>query len=143
MKKVLAVGLVTLLVSLMPVVPASATAPQHFSLVKVCDYAPDECGVQDATGPFAVLKGGVVKYLGPNVGTPNAHGLLKINSEVLLVSADGNSTLSGHFVFSGDQGHFTLYDGKGALTGITAQGSIGTISWEGWLFSLDGVYFDR
>ena len=140
MRKLLIVGMFALLVPLLAVMTAQAAPPQPFYLEKVCDYPPGVplCGLQgaDVSGPYAMLNGGTVEYLGP-AEFENPAGIYIISSEVLLTGADG-STITGHFTWVADSGYFTLRQGTGALAGFHAQG---VIQWkEGAVYSLTGTY---
>jgi len=125
--------MVALLVALMVTMAAQADPPEYLYFEKDCSS--DPCIIQDATLP--ILNGGTVAYLGP-VERENPHGFYHISSEVLLSSADGLHTVTGHFRWVGDHGYFTLRRGTGDLVGLHARG---LIEWkEGTIYSLTGTY---
>lgn len=138
MKKLMTIGIVTLLVTLTVTVTAQAAPPRHFYLEKVCaDPVAPFCDLQNAqpAGVLGVLNGGRLEYLGPIILKTDPH--LFVSSEVVLTGTDG-STVQGHFRWVGDHGYFTLRQGTGALAGLHAEGVIEYV--EGATFSLTGAY---
>lgn len=137
MKKHLILVFAVLLIALMMVGSVQASKPQYFYLEKDCtDQTVTYCFLQNAYPDdlFDILEGGIVDYLGPVFANPQG----KLSSEVILWSADYNSSVTGHFRWVGDHGYFTLRRGTGALEGLHA---VGRIEWiEGYIFSLEGTY---